>query len=136
MKNFIFKILIITLLITPPVCVLGQNDAFFYENYDVENRDGSMGFSFDNFNNGAGLGFGSFNNGTGGFGFGGFSDNDGGFGFGDFSDNDGGFGFGDFDFAEEDVPAGDGLLLLCVFATFYLTRLVRKKQMTLSNDYE
>lgn len=71
-----------------------------------------MGFSFDNFNNGAGLGFGSFNNGTGGF------------------------GFGDFDFAEEDVPAGDGLLLLCVFATFYLTRLVRKKQMTLSNDYE
>ena len=117
-------ILIITLLITPPVCVLGQNDAFFYENYDVENRDGSMGFSFDNFNNGAGLGFGNFNNGTGGFGFGGFSD------------NDGGFGFGDFDFAEEDVPAGDGLLLLCVFATFYLTRLVRKKQMTLSNDYE
>ena len=108
----------------PPVCVLGQNDAFFYENYDVENRDGSMGFSFDNFNNGAGLGFGSFNNGTGGFGFGGFSD------------NDGGFSFGDFDFAEEDVPAGDGLLLLCVFATFYLTRLVRKKQMTLSNDYE
>ena len=83
-----------------------------------------MGFSFDNFNNGAGLGFGNFNNGTGGFGFGGFSD------------NDGGFGFGDFDFAEEDVPAGDGLLLLCVFATFYLTRLVRKKQMTLSNDYE
>lgn len=112
MKNSIFKILIITLLITLPVCVLGQNDAFFCENYDVENRDGSMGFSFDNFNNGAGLGFGSFNNGTGGF------------------------GFDDFGFEEEDVPAGDGLLLLCVFATFYLTRLVRKKQMTLSNDYE
>ena len=53
------------LWITPPTCIVAQNDAYFNDNYDINNRNGTTGFSFDNFYNGGGLGFGNGGDGLG-----------------------------------------------------------------------
>lgn len=125
MKTVFSKLLAIIMLVAP-VCVPAQGDAFFYENYDRANRDGSTGFSFDNFNNGEGFAFGNFNDNLNGLGFGNFSLNEGGFGFGNFGGDGDGFNFGVFDFEGGDVPPGDGILLLCGLAMIRL----RKKEDT------
>lgn len=108
MKRTLFNALIMTLLITPPLCVVAQNDAFFYENFETMNREGSTGFSFDNFSDGIGLNFGNFNNNLNGFNF------------GNFGNGGDGLGFGGFDFNGGDVPLDGGLLLLCGFAMLRL----------------
>lgn len=108
MKKAYFKALIMMLLITPPYCVVAQNDAYFNDNYDINNRNGTTGFSFDNFYNGRGLGFGGFGNGGDGLGFGGFGNN------GD------GLDFGGFEYEGDDVSLDGGLLLLCGFAMLRL----------------
>lgn len=90
------------------MCVSAQNDAFFYEDYDRVNRDGSMGFSFDNFSNGEGFGFGNFNGNLNGMGFGGFGD------------GGGGYSFCDFGFEGDDAPLDGGPLLLCGLAILRL----------------
>ena len=128
-KN-ILRILIFSILTIIPYCIVAQSDAYFRTDYDMLNRDGSMGFSFDNFDDGSGgFGFGHFNDNLNGIGFGGFSLNEGGIGFSDFSDDDGGLGFGDFDFSGDDVPLEGGTLLLCTLAAAYLgTRNGRRKR--------
>ena len=109
MKRTLFNALIMMLLITPPTtCIIAQNDAYFYDNYDIDNRNSTTGYSFDNFYNGVGLGFGIFN------------DNLNGFNFGNFGDDEEGLDFGDFDFEGDDVPLDGGLLLLCGFAMLRL----------------
>lgn len=110
MKTIFSKLLIIITLITPPHYLVGQNDAFFYENYENAYRDGSTGFSFDNLSNGVGLGFGNFNDNLNGLNFGGFG-------------NEGdGFDFGNFELDGSDVPLGNGLLLLTGFALLWRKR--------------
>ena len=108
MKTIFSKLLIIITLITIPYCVVAQNDAFFYENFETMNREGSTGFSFDNFSDGIGLNFGNFNNNLNGFNF------------GNFGNGGDGLGFGGFDFNGGDVPLDGGLLLLCGFAMLRL----------------
>ncbi len=117
-----FKALIIMLLITPPTCIVAQNDAYFNDNYDINNRNGTTGFSFDNFYNGGGLGFGGFGNGGDGLGFGGFGNG------GD------GLGFGDFDYEGDDVSLDGGLLLLCGFAMLRL-KSKDKIRKAMSNEH-
>ena len=95
MKKAYFNALIMMLLITPP-CVVAQNDAFFYENFETMNREGSTGFSFDNFSEGGGIDFGIFGN------------------------NGDGLDFGDFEYEGDDVSLDGGLLLLCGFAMLRL----------------
>ena len=118
MKTIFSKLLIIITLITPHYLV-GQNDAFFYENYENAYRDGSTGFSFDNLSNGVGLGFGNFNDNLNGLNFGGFGDE------GD------GFDFDDFEYEGDEVPLDGGLLLLCGFAV--LRQKIKDKRKLIRN---
>ena len=39
------------------------------DNFDIDNRNGTTGYSFDNFYNGVGLGFGNFNDNLNGLNF-------------------------------------------------------------------
>ena len=111
MKRTLFNALIMMLLITPPTtCIRAQNDAYFYDNYDIDNRNSTTGYSFDNFYNGVGLGFGNFNDNLNGLNFGGFGD-----------DGDG-FDFGNFELDGNDVPLGNGLLLMTGFALLWRKR--------------
>ena len=78
------------------------------------NRDGSAGFNFNDFSSQQGFGFN----------FGGFSGNGGnGFSFDDFSNNGGdGFSFGNFNHTPDNVPLGNGLLLLTGSALLWLKK--------------
>ena len=96
------------LTITPPLCAVAQNDAFFSESVVLQDRSGSDGLSFDGYPNSAGLGFGGFNDYLDGLGFDGYGDD--GLSFS---------GFGE----EGEVPLGGGLLLLSGFAGAWLAKV-------------
>ena len=112
MKKIRALIFMLSVLAFCPCGLNAQNDAFFYGNVETRSSDnlnkndfGGYGFSFDLFDENLGNGF-SFD---------GFA-----------NDNDGNLSFGDFDFAD-DVPLGNGLLLMCGFALMCAVRTTRQR---------
>lgn len=86
-----------------------------------DNRGGNAGFDLDDFSSQQGLGFS----------FGGFSGNGGdGFGFDDFSGSGGdGFSFDNFNGKSDNVPLGNGLLLLAGFSGAWLKSKDKRKSI-------
>ncbi len=111
MNRRLFKLLVFSVLFTPPDFILAQNDAFFYHNHeDKISRENATGFSFDVFDDGTGLKFNNFNNLNG-------------FNFDNFSNGGNGFSFGNYDLSSEnETPLGSGLLLLGGFSFIYLLK--------------
>lgn len=111
MSRRLFKLLVFSILLPPPDYILAQNDAFFYQNYeDKINRENTMGFSFDAFDDGTGLKFNNFNNHYG-------------FNFDNFSNGGNGFSFGNYDLSSEnEASLGGGLLLLGSLSFIYFLK--------------
>lgn len=95
-------ILLVVMAISPPLTLFdnqlkAQSDAYFNV-MSPDNREGNAGFNFKSFSGTQDLGFN----------FGGFSGNGG-----------DGFSFGNFNHIPDNVPLGNGLLLLAGFALLW-----------------
>lgn len=114
------KLIVLSLILSFLYELNAQNDAFFIEQKQTRNEDDSgLTFGEMSFGNGNGFNFGIIEE-TDGFNFDVFGD-----------DDDGnGFDFGDFDFESDetdDVPLGNGLLILTAISLIYLKRNKNKK---------
>ena len=122
------KLIVLSFMLTFLCELNAQNDAFFID-APVRNENDS-GLDFGNMSNGNGFSFGIFGD-ENGFNFGMIDENEG-FKFNIFGDEDeNGFDFGNFDFESdetEEIPLGNGLLLLTAASLVYLRRRDLKTQ--------